>query len=50
MKLVEEKEGRPLAREGAKFLVFLIIRTCGVASGFLDNQLGAKVDMEFLFS
>jgi hypothetical protein len=42
MKLVEEKEGRPLEREGAKFLVFLIIRMCGVASRFLDNRLGVK--------
>jgi len=50
MNLVEEKEGRPLAREGVKFLVFLIIRTRGVASGFLDNLLRTKVNMGFLLS
>jgi hypothetical protein len=37
MKLAEKKEGKPLVREGAKFLVFLIIRMCQVALGFLDN-------------
>jgi hypothetical protein len=37
MKLVKEKEGRHLAREEAKFLVFLIIKMCGVALEFLND-------------
>jgi hypothetical protein len=37
MRLVEEKKGRLLARKEAKFLVFLIIRRCGVALRFLNN-------------
>jgi hypothetical protein len=35
--LVEEKKGRFLARKEVKFLVFMIIRRCGVALGFLNN-------------
>jgi len=50
MRLVEEKKGRLLARKEAKFLVFLIIRRCGVALGFLNNQLGAEVDLDFFLS
>jgi len=40
MKLVKEKEGKLLAREELKFLVFLIIRMCGVALEFLNDQFG----------
>jgi hypothetical protein len=50
IKLVEEKEFELLAREEVKFLDFMIIRKCGVALGFLNNQLRVKVDMDFFLS
>jgi hypothetical protein len=50
MRLVEEKKGRLWARKETKFLVFLIIKRCGVVLGFLNNQLGAKVDLDFFLS
>jgi len=40
MKLLKEKACKLLAREEANFLVFLIIRTCGVALEFLNDQFG----------
>jgi len=51
IKLVEEKEGmRTFAREEVKFLDFMIMKKCGVALGFLNDQLMVKVDMDFFFS
>jgi len=37
-------------KEKAKFLVFLIIRRCGVALEFLDNHLGVKINQDFFLS
>ncbi len=50
IKLVEEKECGLLAKEEVKFLDFMIMGKCGVALGFLNNQLTVKVDMDFFFS
>ncbi len=37
MRLTEEKKEGLLARKEAKFLVFLIIKRCGIALGFSNN-------------
>ncbi len=41
---------RTFAREEVKFLDFMIMKKCGVALGFLNDQLMVKVDMDFFFS
>jgi hypothetical protein len=48
--LAKENECTLLVKEETKFLDFLIIRKCGVALGFLNNQLKAKVDLDFFLS
>jgi len=50
MELAQEKEEGLLVREESKFLVFLIIRRCGVVLEFLNNQLGADIDLDFFIS
>jgi hypothetical protein len=49
MMMVKVKEGTFWQGDGAKLLDSMITNKCGVDFGNLDcNQLGAKVDLDFL--
>jgi len=50
MKLGKVKEANFWRGDEAKFLVFMIIRTCGVDLELDCNQLAIEVDMDFFLS
>jgi hypothetical protein len=50
MMLAKVKEANFWQRDEAKFLIFMIIKTCGVDLEVDCNQLGVEIDLNFFLS